>query len=153
MTPDACRSRNRGQALVEFALVLPIIVVLILGTLDVGRAVFVYNTLSEASRQGARTAIVNQNASTVQTAAVNNAPASGLSSSGVDVCFKQPTSGARDCLSGENCAPMRSGCLAIVTAHLAYDPLTPLIGAILGPIVLSSTSVLPIEYACGTRCP
>ena len=77
-------ARESGQALVEFAIVLPIIVLLTLGTLDFGRAVFVYNALSEASRQGARTAIVHQNASVVAQTAVNFAPTTALTTADVE---------------------------------------------------------------------
>ena len=51
---------ERGQALVEFALVLPIFVLLLVAIFDLGRAVFAYNTLTNAAREGARMAIVNQ---------------------------------------------------------------------------------------------
>ena len=45
--------RSRGQTLVEFAMIMPIILVVILGLLDLGRAVFSYNTLSQAARRAA----------------------------------------------------------------------------------------------------
>ena len=51
---------GRGQALVEFALVIPIFLVLLVALFDLGRAVFAYNTLTNAAREGARIAIVNQ---------------------------------------------------------------------------------------------
>jgi hypothetical protein len=54
------RRRTQGQALVEFAFVFPVIVLLAFGFIDVGRAVFSYNTLTNAARQAARTAAVNQ---------------------------------------------------------------------------------------------
>jgi len=46
--------RSRGQALVEFALVIPLLLLLIFGLIDLGRAVYVNNSLSEAAREGAR---------------------------------------------------------------------------------------------------
>src|SRR4029077_3264030 len=52
--------RGRGQALVEFALVIPIFLLLLIAIFDMGRAVFAYNTLTNAAREGARIAIVNQ---------------------------------------------------------------------------------------------
>jgi hypothetical protein len=52
--------RSRGQALVEFALVIPIFLLLSVALFDMGRAVFAYNTLTNAAREGARMAIVNQ---------------------------------------------------------------------------------------------
>src|SRR5665811_966119 len=52
--------RDLGQGLVEFALVFPIIALLAFGFIDIGRAVFSYNTLTNAARQAARVAAVNQ---------------------------------------------------------------------------------------------
>ncbi len=46
------RDRSRGQALVEFALVIPIFLVMFFGLFDVGRVVYINNALSEASREG-----------------------------------------------------------------------------------------------------
>src|SRR5688572_17121227 len=52
--------RRRGQALVEFALIIPLFLLLLVGIFDLGRAVFAFNTLTNAAREGARIAIVNQ---------------------------------------------------------------------------------------------
>lgn len=53
------RSRPRGQALVEFALVAPMFFLLLFGIIEAGRFVFYYETLNSATREGARYAIVN----------------------------------------------------------------------------------------------
>ena len=53
------RSRSRGQALVEFALVAPILFLLAIGVFETGRLVFYYHTLNNATREGARFAIVH----------------------------------------------------------------------------------------------
>ena len=45
---------ERGAAMVEMALVLPIIILLFLGMIDFGRAFFLYNNLTNAAREGAR---------------------------------------------------------------------------------------------------
>jgi Flp pilus assembly protein TadG len=47
----------RGVALVEFALVLPVLMTILLGTFWIGRAVSVYQALERAAREGARVAI------------------------------------------------------------------------------------------------
>lgn len=47
----------KAQALVEFALILPIALFLMLGFLDLGRAIFNYATISNMVREGARFAI------------------------------------------------------------------------------------------------
>ena len=48
---------QRSQALIEFALVSPVLLLLLFGVIDIGRAVFYYDTLNHAAREGARTAI------------------------------------------------------------------------------------------------
>jgi Flp pilus assembly protein TadG len=50
-----------GTALVEFALILPILMALTIGILDFGRALNYYNQLSQLAGQGARAAAVNCN--------------------------------------------------------------------------------------------
>jgi Flp pilus assembly protein TadG len=50
---------ERGQSLVEFGLAGIAFVLLIFGMVEVGRAVWNYNTLAEAVREGARYAIVH----------------------------------------------------------------------------------------------
>jgi hypothetical protein len=51
--------RSRGQALVEFALVAPMLFVLILGIVEAGRFIFFQEMLGNATREGARYAIVH----------------------------------------------------------------------------------------------
>lgn len=47
-----------GQTLVEFALVLPVFIVMLFGLLDAGRYVYMNSVLSQAAREGARVAAV-----------------------------------------------------------------------------------------------
>lgn len=49
---------RRGQALVEFALVAPLLLLLILGLIDFARAWNVYQVITDAAREGARNAVV-----------------------------------------------------------------------------------------------
>jgi Flp pilus assembly protein TadG len=44
----------RGQSLVEFALILPVLVLLSMALLDFGRVVFAQNTITSDAREGAR---------------------------------------------------------------------------------------------------
>ena len=55
------RSGQRSQALIEFALISPVLLLLIFGVIDIGRAVFFYTMLNHAAREGARTAVVASN--------------------------------------------------------------------------------------------
>jgi uncharacterized metal-binding protein YceD (DUF177 family) len=53
------RKEQSAQALIEFALVLPIFLLLVTGIFDVARAVWQENTLAYAAREGTRYAIVH----------------------------------------------------------------------------------------------
>lgn len=52
---------QRSQALIEFALVSPVLLLLLFGVVDIGRAVFYYDTLIHAVREGARVAVRDSN--------------------------------------------------------------------------------------------
>ena len=53
-------SRNqRGQDLIEFAIILPVLAILVFGIIDLGRAAYYFSALQNAAREGARYAIVN----------------------------------------------------------------------------------------------
>jgi hypothetical protein len=57
---DGSRARRSGgQALVEFALVAPLFVLLLFAIIEGGRFIAYYETLSNATREGARYAIVH----------------------------------------------------------------------------------------------
>lgn len=50
---------QRGQTLVELALILPILIVLLMGTIEFGRIFFSYLTITHASREAARATVVS----------------------------------------------------------------------------------------------
>jgi hypothetical protein len=52
-------ARSRGQALVEFALVFPIFLLILFSIIDFGRYVYYVQILNNAAREGARYAIVH----------------------------------------------------------------------------------------------
>ncbi|HNS64830.1 MAG TPA: pilus assembly protein [Anaerolineaceae bacterium] len=54
------RKRGLGQALVEFALLIPLFILIVILFIDLGRATSVYIQLSNAVREGTRYAIVHQ---------------------------------------------------------------------------------------------
>lgn len=49
---------ERGQALVEFALILPIILLLVVGMLEFARAWNLHQVMTDAAREGARRAVL-----------------------------------------------------------------------------------------------
>src|SRR5262245_20064217 len=63
MKAPKSRANDLGAAAVEFALVLPLLVILIFGIIDFGRMLNAKITLTEAAREGARaTALVGESA-------------------------------------------------------------------------------------------
>ena len=66
------RSRRRGAAAVEFAVVAPLLFLMVFGMIEYGRMVMVQQLLTNASREGARVAILQSSANTdVQTAVID----------------------------------------------------------------------------------
>ena len=53
------KRRSRGQALAEFAMIAPLFFLLLFGIIEAGRYIFYYEVLNNATREGARYAIVN----------------------------------------------------------------------------------------------
>jgi Flp pilus assembly protein TadG len=53
-------NRRKGQSMVEFALILPVMVLIIAGIFDLGRAFFAAITITNAAREGARYGTLNQ---------------------------------------------------------------------------------------------
>jgi Flp pilus assembly protein TadG len=52
------RRRERGASIVEFALILPLLLVVSLAAVDFGRAFFAKNILAQAAREGVRMRVV-----------------------------------------------------------------------------------------------
>lgn len=57
--PKLRRNPSRGQTMVEFALILPIMMFLLTGFFDLGRVVLAHDALAHAAREAARYAIVH----------------------------------------------------------------------------------------------
>jgi Flp pilus assembly protein TadG len=117
---------ERGTAVVEFALVAPILFLLVFGILDFGRALNYYNDITQLAGQGARAASVNRNPDGTAIAAsagtVDNADCGGKSYSiQCQLTNYYPTSaelknGIKVCIPS---VPAAVG--APVTVHITYD--------------------------------
>jgi TadE-like protein len=51
------RDGQRSQSMVEFAIVAPVLLVLLFGIVDFGRVIYIYATINQAVNEGARAAI------------------------------------------------------------------------------------------------
>lgn len=149
------RRREGGQSLVEFALLLPVLLVILLGLLDFGRAVFAYNSVSEAARNGSRVAIVNQTLGDICLVAASRAAGLGLPTT----CAANGNPGTQGVWVTNAATGTATSCTALncrqsVKVTYQFRAITPVIGAILGPINLSSTSIVPVESVClNNSCP
>jgi len=54
-----CRRNRKGVAAVEFAVVAPVLFLMILGMIELGRAIMVQQVITNASREGARVAVLD----------------------------------------------------------------------------------------------
>src|SRR6185503_17798525 len=59
-------SRQAGQGMVEFALILPLLLGLMLGAIEFGRLLTIYNGVSNASREAARYGAVSGDSNAIQ---------------------------------------------------------------------------------------
>jgi len=128
-------ARDRGAAAVEFALVFPLLLLIIFGIIDSGRALSAQVTLTEAAREGARLAAVGQPNVVGRT----QAAAPGLNP--VNVVVTSCPAGA---------GPTAN---AVVSVSYSFSFITP-VGAIAGmfggggfgaPIMLTAQGVMPCE--------
>ncbi|MBI2762161.1 MAG: pilus assembly protein [Chloroflexi bacterium] len=142
-----------GQSLVEFALILPVLLLVLFGVFDFGRAIYAYNAVSNAAREGGRTAIVNQTASDIRARAAAQATALGIDATSTS-CPPSGPSGV--CVEFKNaaltsaCTPANLGCVAVITVKYSITPLTPIVGSIVGPLTISSTTKQAVESLCTT---
>ena len=56
--PRHVRKRERGTSAVEFALIMPIFLLVIIGVGELSRAIWIYGTVAHAAREGTRYALV-----------------------------------------------------------------------------------------------
>ena len=76
-----------GQSLVEFALLVPILMLIMVGVVDLGRVYYAYLTVVNSAREGARYGATHPNAGTtaIQNQAKREAQGSGIDPSSLTV--------------------------------------------------------------------
>jgi Flp pilus assembly protein TadG len=134
----ASDSRDRGSVAVEFALLLPVLLLLIFGIIDFGRAINDQITLTQAAREGARLASLGYSTSAVTSRA--QSAATGLSPVTVTVTSSCP-------------AGAGVGVDAVVTTSYTFSFVTPVgaFAAMFGTasfgstLSLSATGEMPCE--------
>ena len=143
--PKQQRSHRRGQSLVEFALILPVFVLVLVGLFDLGRAVYAYSTINNAAREAGRLAIVDQTVTHIKALAVQRSVALGLTPASISVDFRDPSTPN----SANSCStPITMGCIADVQVNYIFGASTPLIGQLVGNIPMMGETKFTIEALC-----
>lgn len=138
LRPPGKGTTDRGAVAVEFALLLPVLLLIVFGIIDFGRALNAQITLTQAAREGARLAALGDTTGQVQSRAT--AAATGLSNVTVTVVSA--------CAAGAGA----QGLDAEVRTSYSFSFVTPigaiasLFGSSLGsPITLIAQGVMPCE--------
>ena len=139
------RRHGKGQALVEFALILPVFMLILMGIFDLGRAVYASSTINNAAREAGRRAIVDQTCQNVTNVAVQHAVT--LGSVPVTITWLAPDGSVL-----ATCPTSPSGNsvsdIANVKVTYTYRAATPIISQLLGPITMVGETKFPIEATC-----
>lgn len=123
---------SRGQALVELALALPLIIMLVMGTIEFGRLFHSYLLITNASREGARIAITGADDLTI-IARVNDVTLSLNNTKDIDIAPEDPS-------------VRYSGVPITVTVGYDHNIITPILDSILpNPVKLTSSTSMRME--------
>ncbi|HEV8634270.1 MAG TPA: TadE/TadG family type IV pilus assembly protein [Chloroflexota bacterium] len=79
------RRNEKGQGLVELALLLPILLVVVMGAIDFGRVYFAYIAIANAAREGAFYVSLNPTASNASVQGIVDAELNGHLDGGAQV--------------------------------------------------------------------
>lgn len=148
----SCLGRSRGQSLVEFALVAPLFFLLLLAVIEGGRFIAYYETLSNATREGARYAIVHGSNSSCPSGPMPpgiNPPAGCYDLAGANVVQRVRDTAfgllGTDVVVTPVWGPLGNGREADVnvTATYTYETLVPLLP--LPPMTITAESTLVIN--------
>lgn len=129
--------------MVEFALVVPLFVLVTVGLFDAGRAVYALNTVNNAAREAGRVAIVDQTLSHIEAEGIAQGSGLGLQASDIAVTYRNT-----DDTGGCGSSPPSIGCLAVVTVTYNYAAVFPVVGQLLGVTTIRGQTTFPIEATC-----
>ena len=139
------RKRSRGQALVEFALVIPVFLLVLCGILDFGLMLYSRMGVINASREGARASVTASDPTTIPSVANGAAKnaATGISAASITVstaCVAIKTSGSCNFSTKTASQP---GDAVSVTVSYSYHTFFPLFFG--STIPMSSTVQMVLE--------
>jgi Flp pilus assembly protein TadG len=137
------QASERGAAAVEFALVVPILIVMIFGMVDMGMAINAQAIVGNAAREGARAASFNGADTTATTNVVTSATKSliGTAPSTTITCQAVGTATTIACSSAS------PGDSVVVKVAYTYKWLSPGVLGLPGQTAIVATSQMRIESA------
>ena len=136
----ARRRRSSGQAVAEFALAIPIFLLLLFGLIDIGRLVYVNNAISQAAREGARYGAVQGRSGT---AAARTDVATHTVS--MMAAVPQPAVTVICERNGLTVTACRSTDLLVVSVSSPVSMFTPVIGQLVGTVNVNSTARVTVN--------
>lgn len=83
------RRNERGATLVEFAIAIPVLLLLIFGIMEFGWIFHGWVTLTAAAREGARLAIVNESEINIKGAVTSHAPIFNLAPGDITITWAE----------------------------------------------------------------
>lgn len=113
------KASERGAVAVEFALLAPVLVMLLLGIAEFGRAYNAQITLTNAAREGVRVMAINNSQTDARTAAKNAAALLNPALAGGNVTFSAPS-----CTVGAQVSVTISYTLSTMTGIAGPFPMT-----------------------------
>jgi Flp pilus assembly protein TadG len=141
-------ARQRGAAIVEQALILPVLLTLMFGAIDMARALYTYHYVSYIAREATRWASV-RSAGSINGSSLNQVQGyvSNVSGMGLDPSaitsttnYIAPPNGTPLCPGGN--ANNKPGCIVQVTVNYDFRFIVPLIPS--GGFTMSSESQMII---------
>jgi Flp pilus assembly protein TadG len=132
------RWRDRGAAAVEFAIVVPALILLIFGSIEFGLAVNARTQVGNAAREGVRVASLTANGDSTSAAQVQTAALNAVSNiSGTKtVTVTCATPGGAACTIG---AANNGGNVATVTVSINYTGVTGMFPALTNATITGSS--------------
>jgi Flp pilus assembly protein TadG len=139
------RARERGAAAVEFALVLPILVIILLGIVDFGLEINSQAIVANAAREGARTASLGGTENEAKTT-VKNAVSSLLNVSNTNptVTVTCRTAADSNCASTFDSSKETGGTVRVTVSYV-YTWISPAILGLPGQTTVTKISEMRIE--------
>jgi Flp pilus assembly protein TadG len=130
-TPDPSRRRRRGNAVLEAALVLPLLLSLTFGTVEYGYFFFLKHSMQGATREGCRVAILSTATNTQVTQAIAaSLYAAGMNSSSTTLDAKYTCTTSPASVSGQSAGTTISVTLSTTWGQAGVSALPIYLGGI-----------------------